>query len=134
MIPHLYDFTNMKYNEQQKEAIMHLMGPMLVLAGPGCGKTAVITGRIINLINNGVSPSSILVVTFTRAAASEMKERFLLLSKNECRGISFGTFHGIFYRILREEYKLTSENIISEETKFALPGFGNLLKIKIFNI
>lgn len=120
MIPHLYDFTNMKYNEQQKEAIMHLMGPMLVLAGPGCGKTAVITGRIINLINNGVSPSSILVVTFTRAAASEMKERFLLLSKNECRGISFGTFHGIFYRILREEYKLTSENIISEETKFAL--------------
>lgn len=120
MIPHLYDFTNMKYNEQQKEAIMHLMGPMLVLAGPGCGKTAVITGRIINLINNGVSPSSILVVTFTRAAASEMKERFLLLSKNECRGINFGTFHGIFYRILREEYKLTSENIISEETKFAL--------------
>lgn len=110
----------MKYNEQQKEAIMHLMGPMLVLAGSGCGKTAVITGRIINLINNGVSPSSILVVTFTRAAASEMKERFLRLSENEFRGVSFGTFHGIFYRILREEYKLTSDNIISEETKFAL--------------
>lgn len=96
------------------------MGPMLVLAGPGCGKTAVITGRIINLINNGVSPSSILVVTFTRAAASEMKERFLRLSKNEYRGTAFGTFHGIFFRILREEYKLTADNIISEEAKFAL--------------
>ncbi len=96
------------------------MGPMLVLAGPGCGKTAVITGRIINLINNGVSPSSILVVTFTRAAASEMKERFLRLSKNEYRATAFGTFHGIFFRILREEYKLTADNIISEEAKFAL--------------
>ena len=67
----------MQYNEEQLEAIRHENGPMLVMAGPGCGKTAVITGRVKHLIERGVSPSAILVATFTRAAADEMKERFL---------------------------------------------------------
>ncbi len=96
-----------------------MQGPMLVLAGPGCGKTAVITGRIKNLIENGVSPSSILVVTFTRAAAAEMKERFLRLNGSGNEKVSFGTFHGIFYRILKEEYHLSSENILGEDVKFS---------------
>ncbi len=118
----------MKYNKQQEEAVMHKDGAMLVLAGPGCGKTAVITGRLNNLINIGVSPSSILVVTFTRAAAGEMKERFLRLRSENGSGdntaddskVSFGTFHGVFYHILRNELRLDSNCILGEEQKFLL--------------
>ena len=67
----------MIYNDSQKKAVMHTTGPMMVLAGPGSGKTAVITGRTCQLVTSGISASRILVVTFTRAAAKEMKERYL---------------------------------------------------------
>ncbi len=105
------------FNESQVRAVMHMDGPMLVLAGPGCGKTAVITGRIKNLIEMGVSPSSILVVTFTRSAAAEMKERFLQLEQNNGEKVNFGTLHGIFYYILRRECRLPADSIIGEEKK-----------------
>ncbi len=68
----------MNYNQSQQTAISHRDGPMLVLAGPGSGKTAVITQRTVSLIEEyGVNPANILVITFTRAAAQEMKQRFL---------------------------------------------------------
>ena len=64
-------------NNAQKEAVSHVAGPLLVLAGPGSGKTMVITHRAVNLIEKaGVDPAKILVITFTRAAAEEMKHRF----------------------------------------------------------
>ena len=82
------------YNQAQKQAIEHGEGPMLVLAGPGSGKTAVITGRLCRLMQNGISPSSILVVTFTRTAAAEMKGRFLSQMGISSTQAPFGTFHG----------------------------------------
>ena len=70
----------MKFNKSQASAISHRDGAMLVLAGPGSGKTAVITQRTKSLITEyGVDPSNILVITFTKAAATEMKERFCKL-------------------------------------------------------
>ncbi len=107
----------MQFNEEQKKAVEHTQGPMLVLAGPGSGKTAVIAGRLCRLIQKGVSPSSILVVTFTRAAAAEMKERFLRQSGTSSTLVTFGTFHGVFYGILRHTWHISGQNIISEEQK-----------------
>ena len=107
----------MQYNEAQKRAIAHGSGPMLVLAGPGSGKTAVITGRTLRLVQKGIPPSGILVVTFTRAAAAEMKNRFLKAAGESARQVTFGTFHGVFYGILRNNYHLKSSNILSEEEK-----------------
>lgn len=107
----------MNYNESQKKAVYHTRGPMMVLAGPGSGKTAVITGRTCQLVKSGISASRILVVTFTRAAAREMKERYLrMMGKNRTQ-VTFGTFHGVFYGILRNTYHLSGDNILSEEQK-----------------
>ncbi len=106
-----------KYNEQQLRAISHREGPMLVLAGPGCGKTAVITGRIAALVMGGVSPRDILSVTFTKAAALEMKRRFESLVGEEGAGVVFGTFHSIFFNILRQERHLDSGCILAEDAK-----------------
>lgn len=105
------------FNEEQKKAITHKDGPMLVLAGPGSGKTLVITYRTKWLIEQaGVSPSHILVVTFTKAAAKEMKERFSRLM-GQSLPVSFGTFHSIFFAILRYAYGLNGDNILREEKK-----------------
>ena len=93
----LYD---MRFNEAQSAALSHKNGPMMVLAGPGSGKTTVITHRIKILLEQGVNPSGILVITFTKAAAMEMKERFYRLAEGiqaDYRKVSFGTFHSIFY-------------------------------------
>ena len=92
---------NMQFNEAQQRAVQHRDGPMMVLAGPGSGKTAVVTGRTCRLIEDGISPSSILVVTFTRAAAAEMKERFLRQRGGKSTAVTFGTCHGVFFGILR---------------------------------
>lgn len=90
---------------------------MMVLAGPGSGKTSVIVERTRAMIAAGVSPGSILVVTFSRAAAGEMKERFLRLIGEESTAVTFGTFHGIFYGILKHAYGYGPQNILSEEEK-----------------
>lgn len=94
----------MKMNPTQMKAIMHDTGPMMVIAGPGSGKTAVLTRRIQYLIEViGADPSKILVITFTRAAAEEMKERFLGLIHDSSTAVQFGTFHSIFYSILQQQ-------------------------------
>ena len=76
----------MKFNEAQKTALSHKTGPMMVLAGPGSGKTTVITHRIAGLLASGVRPSEILVITFTKASAREMEERFRSLGQRKRYG------------------------------------------------
>ena len=97
----------MELNQAQKIAVRHKDGPMLVLAGPGSGKTLVITERTKYLIQEyNIPEENILVITFTRAAAGEMKERFLRLLGVSSTGVSFGTFHSIFFTILKHAYNL----------------------------
>lgn len=108
----------MNYNVSQEKAIKHGKGPMLVLAGPGSGKTLVITRRTRNLIEEyGVDPRNILVITFTKAAADEMKERFQKLMGGRHYPVNFGTFHAIFFTILRYAYQYTANNIIRDDVK-----------------
>ena len=93
----------------------------MVLAGPGSGKTSVIVERTAYMINEGgISPSNILVVTFSRAAAKEMKERFLSFTGQQYTPVTFGTFHGVFYGILKQAYGFTAANILSDEEKFGI--------------
>ena len=111
----------MSVDAAQKQAIEHNQGPMLVLAGPGSGKTLVITRRTQWLIQKaGVAPGNILVVTFTRAAAGEMRSRFDRLMDGRHLPVSFGTFHAIFFTILKYAYKYKVENILSEDEKYAI--------------
>ena len=150
----------MDFNQAQMTALEHRDGPMMVLAGPGSGKTTVITHRIKRLLEAGVDPSGILVITFTKAAATEMKERFLRLAREEDENrkqaeqrtggsrtgaekpffgtadpgprrreacgtsleaagsrVSFGTFHSVFYHILKWAYRFPAGNVISGEEK-----------------
>src|SRR5665213_1487561 len=91
-------------NEQQKEAVLHRDGPIMIVAGAGSGKTKVLTTRIAHLLATGVDPFNILALTFTNKAAAEMKERVeIILGNNEARNIYIGTFHSVFARILRAE-------------------------------
>ena len=90
----------------------------MVLAGPGSGKTSVIVERTAYMTGEGrIPPENILVVTFSRAAAKEMKERFLKFTGQSATRVTFGTFHGVFYGILRQAYGFTAANILSEEEK-----------------
>lgn len=108
----------MSFNISQREAIRHKDGPMLVLAGPGSGKTLVITERTKYLIQEcGISPSNILVITFTKAAATEMKERFSRLMDGKKYPVTFGTFHAVFFAILKHAYHYTADNIVREEQR-----------------
>lgn len=107
----------MAFNPSQKKAISHIHGPMMVLAGPGSGKTTVITHRTKYLIEHGIDPGNILVITFTRAAAREMQERFDTLMEGKYTGVSFGTFHSVFFTILKHAYRYQASNIVREEQK-----------------
>jgi DNA helicase-2/ATP-dependent DNA helicase PcrA len=98
--------VDVKVNAAQEEAITHRDGPAMVLAGPGSGKTFVIVQRLKYLIEEyGADPSSILVITFTKAAAIEMQQRFLKITDSSYPEVSFGTFHSLFYNILRDHRK-----------------------------
>ena len=101
-------------NPQQKEAVLHEKGPLLILAGAGAGKTRVITYRILHLIKNGIAPENILAVTFTNKAAKEMQTRILKLLNNDKElnlPVSFTnqpfirTFHSLGVHILRENFR-----------------------------
>lgn len=105
----------MAFSKAQTQAIMHKDGPMMVLAGPGSGKTTVITHRVQYLTKEyGIDPGDILVITFTRAAAEEMRERYEALTGGGSR-VTFGTFHSIFFRILKLAYRYTADNIVRED-------------------
>ncbi|ROR31394.1 DNA helicase-2/ATP-dependent DNA helicase PcrA [Mobilisporobacter senegalensis] len=108
----------MNFNVSQEKAITHGKGPMMVLAGPGSGKTLVITRRTKYLIEEyGVDPRNILVITFTKAAANEMRERFQKLMGENHIPVNFGTFHAIFFTILKYAYHFNSGNILKEDQK-----------------
>lgn len=99
MIDYLKDL-----NERQREAVLHINGPLMIVAGAGSGKTKVLTTRIAHLMANGVDAFNILALTFTNKAAKEMKERVeRILGNNEARNLYIGTFHSVFARILRAE-------------------------------
>ena len=108
-----------KLNENQKQAICHETGPMLVLAGPGSGKTTVLLCRILRLLEKGLAkPDQILALTFSKAAAEEMKERFRRAKGPE--GVAFGTFHSVFFRILRRKYGWSTDRVFQEEERRAV--------------
>ncbi len=91
-------------NERQQEAVKHIDGPLMIVAGAGSGKTKVLTTRIAHLMAHGVDAFNILALTFTNKAAKEMKERVEhILGNHEARNLYIGTFHSVFARILRSE-------------------------------
>lgn len=91
-------------NETQREAVMKIDGPLMVIAGAGSGKTRVLTYRIAYMLAKGINPFNILSLTFTNKAAREMKERInQLVGDSRAKAVNMGTFHAVFYRILRTE-------------------------------
>ena len=108
---------SLKFNEGQFKAITHLNGPMMVVAGPGSGKTTVITYRVKHLIENySIPENKILVVTFTKSAADEMKIRYEKITNKKTK-ILFSTFHSLFFRILRSHININLENVLKESEK-----------------
>ena len=108
----------MNIDVSQMNAIRHKDGPMMVLAGPGSGKTLVITRRVQYLIEQyHIPPSNILVITFTRAAARQMRERFEKLTHSRKVPVTFGTFHAVYFTVLKHAYGYTASNIVKEEQR-----------------
>lgn len=110
----MLDLNNM--NDAQRKAVTHTGGPLLVLAGPGSGKTFTITRRILYLIEHGVPPERILVITFTKEAALSMQRRFQETSKVP-QPVNFGTFHSVFFQILRKSNVLKSTELLTDSEK-----------------
>lgn len=111
------------FSKSQIEAVSHMEGPAIVLAGPGSGKTTVITHRIKNLIEKGVAPEKIMVVTFTKAAAVHMQKKFfgIMDGENWVKGsypVTFGTFHSIYYKILRLSCGYRGDKIITDRMQY----------------
>ncbi len=108
----------MRIDPSQSEAIRHRDGPAMILAGPGSGKTTVITHRVEHMIRaDHIDPASILVITFSRAAAGQMRERFGRLVDRQRLPVTFGTFHAIFFQILKIAYGYTARQIVSGEAQ-----------------
>lgn len=111
----------MSLNHAQTEAVAHNKGPCMVLAGPGSGKTLTIAKRIEYLImKHKVRPEEVLVITFTKYAAWEMKNRTRSICGPSSYAVTFGTFHGIYYGILKWAYRLNQSNLLSDEEKYRI--------------
>ncbi|MCI8528070.1 MAG: ATP-dependent helicase [Lachnospiraceae bacterium] len=115
-----------KMNEAQRQAVTHGEGPLLLVAGPGSGTTYTITNRILYLLEKGIRPEQILVITYTKEAALSMGNRFQKMSacaSNVCYPVNFGTFHSVFYHILQESQVLKSNQLLrlSEKKTLILP-------------
>ena len=111
----------MSLNHAQTEAVAHNKGPCMVLAGPGSGKTLTIAKRIEYLImKHKVRPEEFLVITFTKYAAWEMKNRTRSICGPSSYAVTFGTFHGIYYGILKWAYRLNQSNLLSDEEKYRI--------------
>ena len=128
-------------NEIQKKAVTTTEGPVLVVAGPGSGKTRVLTYRIAHIINQGAAPWEVLTLTFTNKAAKEMKERISLVVGDRANSLWAGTFHSVFSRILRVEadkvgYPSSFTIYDSDDTKSLLNSIikGKGLDPKVYNV
>ena len=117
-------------NEEQKDAVTYLNGPLLVLAGAGSGKTKVLTSRIAYLIEKGINPYNILAITFTNKAAQEMKERVIKLIGGEAGSMQISTFHSFGLKIVREnkEYLNLENNFVIFDTEDSLTAIKRVLK------
>ena len=117
-------------NEEQKEAVTYLNGPLLVLAGAGSGKTKVLTSRIAYLIEKGISPYNILAITFTNKAAAEMKERVIKLIGGEAGSMQISTFHSFGLKLIRDnhEYLGLDNNFAIFDTEDSLTAIKRVLK------
>ncbi|MDR1914902.1 MAG: ATP-dependent helicase [Clostridiales bacterium] len=105
-------------NENQMTASRHGDGPMMVLAGPGSGKTTVIIHRVYHLINElHIEPGRIMVITFTKSATEEMRRRFINLAGAVGSRVMFSTFHALFYKIIRYHYRLSPQNILTDKER-----------------
>ena len=111
----------MSFSKAQSDTVTHGGGPCLVLAGPGSGKTLTIVNRMKYLIEERkVRPEEILVITFTKYAAWEMKNRTRSICGPSSYAVTFGTFHGIYYGILKWAYRLNQSNLLSDEEKYRI--------------
>ena len=117
-------------NEEQKEAVTYLNGPLLVLAGAGSGKTKVLTSRIAYLIEKGISPYNILAITFTNKAAAEMKSRVVKMIGGEASNMQISTFHSFGLKLIRENNKLLDldNNFAIFDTEDSLTAIKRVLK------
>ncbi|MBR2186767.1 MAG: ATP-dependent helicase [Lachnospiraceae bacterium] len=129
----LYGSGLSSLSPSQLKAVTHFRGPCEVIAGPGSGKTMVITYRLQQLISaHLIDPSNILTLTFTRAAASEMAGRASKLMGDRASAVTFGTFHSVFLKILRHTYRFTSDNIIdTRKQKELLKEITESMKIEL---
>ena len=108
-------------NASQQEAVTFGEGPLLLLAGPGSGKTFTITQRILYLIRERrITPEKLLVITFTREAALSMRQRFAQISPQEVHTVNFGTFHSVFFQIIRSSSKFQNYSIMTEQQKLQI--------------
>lgn len=122
-----------RLNKNQKDAVNHIDGPCMVLAGPGSGKTRVITYRIANMVvNHNIRPTSILAISFTKASSTEMKNRAISLSQDpRIHKVTYGTFHSVFFRILRHFEKYNLDSILDEKSKrLAIKGILKSLNVE----
>ena len=105
--------------EKQKKAVNLGLGPALILAGPGSGKTTVILARIKHLIEKlNISPQNILVITYTKSAAAEMKNRAAKILNNSKDSPVFGTVHSYFYSVLKRSYEYRDFSILTTKQKY----------------
>lgn len=117
-------------NEEQKKAVTHLNGPLLVLAGAGSGKTKVLTSRIAYLIENGINPYNILAITFTNKAAAEMKSRVIKMIGRDADSMQISTFHSFGLRLIRENHQLLDldSNFAIFDTEDSLTAIKRVLR------
>ena len=118
------------FNSNQLKAVTYGKGPLLVAAGPGSGKTTVLTERIRFIVEQlHADPGSVLVMTFSRAAAAEMRNRFLKMEVADADKVCFGTFHSVFYRVLRLAYGELARNYIFDDESMEQIRFDEMLQM-----
>lgn len=125
-----------KLNKNQAQAVAHIDGPCMVLAGPGSGKTRIISQRIVSMVlDHDIPPTRILAISFTKASSLEMKKRTLAYGKDDrLNKVSFGTFHSSFFRILRRYVGVSLEDLLLDLDRFKLVrSILKYLKISNYN-
>ena len=128
----------MQLSKPQQEAIATTEGQVILISCPGSGKTSTVVRRVQYMVEHGIPAQQILVLTFSRAAASEMKERFLKLASKEKQGeeVWFATIHSFCFNVISAAYKLKADNILGESEGWMIirKGLDVLKKQKILKM